>query len=128
MRNKPAAAASEKYAFAGRRPTQEDAAQDKGEPSGNDPRDGAVRRAALRTARALELPPDVIAGSMRIELSGNREAVVDGCRGVLEYSRESIRLSCGEMKVCFTGRGLELRNLRRDCAIVDGYILSVAFN
>lgn len=90
-------------------------------------RERGFRRTALKTARALELPPDVLAGSVRIEMSGNREAVVDGCRGVLEYSRESIRLSTGDMKIHFVGRGLELRNLRRDCAIVDGYIISVDF-
>ena len=81
-----------------------------------------------KTVRALELTPDILSGMAHFELSGNREVVVEGCRGVLEYSDNVIRLTAGKLTVRFTGRGLELRNLKRDSAIVEGFITAIEFS
>ena len=50
----------------------------------------------LREAAADLLPP------MRVELLSDREAVVDGCRGILEYNECCIRLCTGPLTVRFT--------------------------
>ena len=55
-----------------------------------------VGRTIKDTAAEL-LPP------MRVELLSDREAVVDGCRGILEYSECCIRLCAGALTVRFTG-------------------------
>jgi sporulation protein YqfC len=81
-----------------------------------------------KTVRALELTPDVLSGMAHFELSGNREVVVDGCRGILEYDENVIRLLAGKLTVRFTGRGLELRNLRKDSAIIEGFITAIEFS
>ena len=47
----------------------------------------------LREAAADLLPP------MRVELLSDREAVVDGCRGILEYNECCIRLCTGALTV-----------------------------
>ena len=80
-----------------------------------------------KTIRALELPPDVVASMAHFEMSGNREIVVDGCRGVIEYSKDVIKLNVGKLTVRFVGRELELRNLRKDSAIINGYVTAVEF-
>ncbi|MDR3643552.1 MAG: YabP/YqfC family sporulation protein [Clostridia bacterium] len=80
-----------------------------------------------KAARALELPADITTGAAHLELSGNREAVVDGCRGVLEYDENVIRLNTGAVAVRFCGRGLSIRSLTRDSAVVEGYITSIEF-
>ncbi len=56
----------------------------------------------LREAAADLLPP------MRVELLSDREAVVDGCRGILEYNECCIRLCTGPLTVRFTGEGLTI--------------------
>ena len=83
--------------------------------------------AVEKTVRALELTPDILSGMAHFELSGNREVVVDGCKGVLEYDENVIRLMAGKLTVRFTGRGLELRNLRKDSAIIEGFITTIEF-
>ncbi len=88
---------------------------------------GLPSAALEKTARAMELPPDLTGGMLHVELSGNREAVVEGKCAILEYDEEIIRLRAGKYTLRFTGRGLSLRNLRRDSAIVEGYILSVEY-
>jgi sporulation protein YqfC len=84
--------------------------------------------ALQKTVRALELTPDILSGMAHFELSGNREAVIDGCRGVIEYDENVIRLSAGKFMVRLTGRGLELRNFKKDSVIIEGYITSIEFS
>ena len=63
--------------------------------------------------------------ALRVELLENRQAVVDGCRGILESSDRCIRLSGGKLILRFTGSGMDLRAFREGSAIVSGRIASV---
>ena len=76
---------------------------------------------SLREAAADLLPP------MRVELLSDRQAVVDGCRGILEYTEWSNRLCTGAVTVRFTGEGLQMRNFGSLGAVVEGRIRSVEF-
>ena len=75
----------------------------------------------------FDIPGGVTTGEMQIELAGNTEAVITNCTGVLEYNPNAIRLVGKKLSVKFAGRGLELRALTQNSAIVQGYILSVEF-
>ncbi len=63
----------------------------------------------------------------RMEITSNREAIVEGCRGVIEYTPEQIRLAGDKITLRFRGTGLEIRNLTTQSAVVTGSILSVDF-
>ena len=78
-------------------------------------------------ARLLELPESTIAGGLHIELQSNKEAVIEGCRGVLEYDEGVIRLAGSGVVVKFTGRSLEIGGLDRSAITIRGVILSVEF-
>ncbi len=80
-----------------------------------------------KVEQALELPPGVLSGSARLELTGNRQVVVEGCRGIQEYEEGLIRLSTSSGIIRFMGRGLIMNRLTDDCAVITGYILSVEF-
>ena len=77
--------------------------------------------------RALELPPGALGKGAHIELSSNREATVDGCKGVMEYEQERIRLNIGTGSVTFTGRSLEITNLMGSQAVIAGFITGLEF-
>lgn len=62
-----------------------------------------------------------------IELSGNREAVLEGSKGVLEYSPETVRVSAQGMIVSFFGRELDLRCISPSALIIGGWITGVEF-
>ena len=72
-----------------------------------------------------ELPP------MRtvpcIEFSGNREVVIEGSRGVLEYSTDCIRVNTDGMVLSLSGRGLNLRCISDSSLIIEGFITNVEF-
>lgn len=62
-----------------------------------------------------------------MELNGNREAVVEGCSGVLEYDETVVRIRTPGQVVRFTGRGLSIRCLTADALVVAGYITGIEF-
>ncbi len=78
-------------------------------------------------ARMLLIPESSLPGSVRIEMNANREAVVEGCSGILEYSEEVIRLTTGGMVIRFTGRGLSIGGMSHGYAVVTGMISSIEF-
>lgn len=62
-----------------------------------------------------------------IELSGNREAVLEGCRGVLAYSPELIRVNTSGMILSFFGRELDLKCISESALIIAGFITRIEF-
>lgn len=75
----------------------------------------------------LDIPPSALSGIPQIELAGNREAIIDGCQGILEYDDNIIKLTTGKMSVKFTGRGLQLKVLTHDSAVIEGFISNIEF-
>ena len=73
------------------------------------------------------LPAGTLSGTARIELSGNPRAVVEGCKGILEYEDDVIRLNTASGIIRFMGQNLGMNCLNEDSAVVEGKILSVEF-
>ncbi len=64
---------------------------------------------------------------VKIHTIGNHEIVIDGCKGVLEYSSTLIRLNLKNQQLKLSGRNLLIRNLEKNSAQIDGYIGSIEF-
>jgi len=80
-----------------------------------------------RITDLLDIPANAMVNVPQIEMAGNREALVDGCQGVLEYDENIIRLIAGSMTIKFVGRGLQIKVLTHSSAVVAGFITSVEF-
>lgn len=66
-------------------------------------------------------------GGSHIELLGNREAVVEGCGGILEYDDDVVRVRAGRLIVRFTGRNLKIRCMTADSLVVEGFLCGMEF-
>ena len=90
---------------------------------------GKRTRAALsgRIEQALELPGGTLSDIPHIELTGRREAVVEGCHGIVSYDDDVVRLNTGCGIVRITGEQLTLRAMDNDNTMVCGRILSLEF-
>lgn len=75
----------------------------------------------------LQMPQTPLAQLSQIELMSNREALVDGCKGVVEYNEDFIRLNLGSMMVRFCGRSLQLRSMSEQSVVIEGFIQSIDF-
>lgn len=80
-----------------------------------------------KAARKLELPSALLANVTHMEFNGNSQVTVEGCGGILEYSGEVIRVKTGKMVTKFSGRNLQIRCLREDSLLVEGFVTAVEF-
>lgn len=80
--------------------------------------------------KAKKLPSfckDMMNISPYLEFSSNKEVILDGCKGILEYQSEIIRINTNKMVVAFKGRGLNIKCLTASSVVISGYITSVEF-
>ena len=80
-----------------------------------------------RAEETFELPSGALTQAVHLEISGNHRAVVEGCRGILEYEEGVIRLNTGSGVLRFTGTNLSMSCMTEDSAVVVGTILSLEF-
>lgn len=62
-----------------------------------------------------------------IELFSNKEAIIDGIKGVLEYSDCYIKLNIGRGVTEFWGTGLEISALDENGLCINGNITKIEF-
>ena len=84
--------------------------------------------AKSKLSEMLDIPAAAMTGEPQMEISGNHEAVIDGCRGVLVYDETMIRLAANDMIITFVGRGLQIKVLTHNSAIIGGFITSIDFS
>ena len=77
--------------------------------------------------KLLDLPTGALTSVTRMEVSGKRRVVIEGCQGILEYSEDCIRLRVCEGVLRLFGRGLCMNCLNPSCAVISGNILSLEF-
>lgn len=75
----------------------------------------------------LQLPPGTMSGGSKIQLIGNRELSLEGCKGVLEYDNSIIRLNLGNRQLKLLGRNLSIRVLERNYVEIEGFIATIEF-
>lgn len=66
-------------------------------------------------------------GGARMEFKGNREVVLEDCRGILEYDTDVVRVRMGKLVVRFTGRGLTIKCMTVDSMVIEGFITGMEF-
>ena len=88
-------------------------------------RSGKKERLLERTAEALELPGDVVAGLPRVELTGDRELRMENHRGILAYGSDEIQIAGGRLVVKVRGENLELRAMNAGELLITGALRGV---
>jgi sporulation protein YqfC len=86
-----------------------------------------VQRAALRIGRELDLPPEILPGFSSLEMLGNRQAIVQGVKGVLCCGAQRIDLNLGSLIESFVGANLCVRSYLGEEVILAGDILEIHF-
>jgi sporulation protein YqfC len=78
-------------------------------------------------SKNLDLPQDALAGYAHIELCGNREALIEGCKGILEYSDCAVAINTGKLTVKFCGSDLTITALQDGSTEIKGTITCIDF-
>ena len=62
-----------------------------------------------------------------LELTGNTQCIIDGLKGITEYTKEKIKMNLGKYSVCFFGDELYINSFSPEGAIIEGTIVSMEF-
>jgi sporulation protein YqfC len=87
----------------------------------------AVKAKAYNLVKAMQLPSGLVPNSTHFEINSNREAVIEGYKGILEYTEEKTKINLGKMIVIFSGRKIVLKYQTADSLILEGFFSSIEF-
>ena len=62
-----------------------------------------------------------------LEINGNNEVIVEGCKSIVEYDENIIKISTKKMFIQFLGRNLRIKCLNTDSLVIQGFITSIEF-
>ena len=82
---------------------------------------------ARQAGEMLDLPARMLPGFSHIELWQNRQAVIEGVKGVLSYSENEIQLNLGALVVTFRGSELGIQSYQAEQLTMAGTIAEVHF-
>lgn len=74
---------------------------------------------SLGTSLELALP--------YVSFNANKQALIEGCKGVVEYNDSTVKLNCGKLILKFAGENLSIKALSLEQIRVSGEILSLEF-
>lgn len=74
-----------------------------------------------------KITAEILSDEPRIEIIGNREIIIDGCRGVVEYDENSIKLCLNKSILTLTGDRLVINSFDGYMAIISGVIFDISF-
>ncbi|MBQ4626193.1 MAG: YabP/YqfC family sporulation protein [Clostridia bacterium] len=78
-------------------------------------------------SKKYEIQKESLFGGTHVEISGNTEAIVEGCLGVLEYSDSVISLNTAKLTVRINGADLSIVSFQNGQAVITGVIAGVDF-
>ncbi|MBR4868911.1 MAG: YabP/YqfC family sporulation protein [Clostridia bacterium] len=75
----------------------------------------------------LNLPKGVVSNGYKITMIDNHELCLEGCKGILSYGSEEMRLHCGQRQLLVKGSSLVVKTLSCDYIELEGCIISIEF-
>lgn len=62
-----------------------------------------------------------------LKLVGNNECIIDGLKGILEYTKEKIKINLGKNNITLFGDELYIESFSPEGAVVEGTIITLEF-
>ncbi len=78
-------------------------------------------------SNATDLPIDVVCGLPYIHVYSDREAVIEGCCSICEYTSELLGVVCKNIRINVVGKELYLKQMDEIAVVVRGNISGIYF-
>ncbi len=75
----------------------------------------------------LELPKDIILDLPRITMIGNLQLYIENHKGIVEYSKQRIRINTKNGIVRITGKNLSIKTIITEEIVITGLIQDIEF-
>lgn len=76
---------------------------------------------------SMELPKDLMYGSVIVTVTGNGEALIENYRGILEFNGERIRIQTKHCRVELRGKHLLIEYYTNDEMKIKGFIQEIVY-
>ncbi|WP_130806628.1 sporulation protein YqfC [Senegalia massiliensis] len=76
-------------------------------------------------AEVLELPKEIVLDLPKITLIGNIQLYIENHKGIVEYSKERIRINSKSGIIRIIGNDLVIKNIVSEEVVVSGKIINV---
>lgn len=83
------------------------------------------KRVLSGAAELFDLPADLVAGLIHLEVLGNQQLYMENHRGIISYSDQEIAVSGGGVILRVQGEGLTLVSMTGNALRIQGDILRV---
>lgn len=83
---------------------------------------------AERISAKYDIQPDLLTGGCRLELRGRSSLAVGGCRGIVEYSPQNIKLRLRDSFLSVSGEHLCCDSYTCGEILISGRINNMGFN
>jgi len=78
-------------------------------------------------AEVLELPKEIVLDLPKITLIGNIQLYIENHKGIVEYSKERIRINSKSGIIRIIGKNLVIKNIVSEEVVVSGEIINIEF-
>ena len=75
----------------------------------------------------LNLPKDITRGAFILTAIGNRELYIENYKGILEYTRDCIRIQGKNTYILIEGRNLTIDHYTEEDMMIKGQIFSIQY-
>lgn len=75
----------------------------------------------------LELPKDIMLGLPKMTMIGNMELHIENHKGIIEYSKEIIRINTSEGILKITGKMMSIKNIVTEELTIKGELISIEY-
>ncbi|MCX7614421.1 MAG: YabP/YqfC family sporulation protein [Clostridiales bacterium] len=89
---------------------------------------GGFRGTLAAAAEKIDIPVSAIVKTSRISMDGNRQMVLEGHEGILEYETNIVRINCMDMIVTVEGTDLLVKAMNPDGLSLSGIIKKIEFS
>lgn len=88
---------------------------------------GGISKKTGNFLNSVQSPVISMLNPVHFELNGNKEVIIEGCKSILEYDENLVRIRVKNMSVSFYGRNLMIKCLTSDSLVIEGFITSIEF-
>lgn len=87
-----------------------------------------LSRVKSNIVESLELPRDIVYGAVIITATGRNQVLVENYKGIIEYTREKIRLQTKNCQVTIEGKRLMVEYYTNEEMKITGFIQGIVYD
>ena len=81
-----------------------------------------------RIGKILDLPQELSGDSVIITIKGNEEISVEGCRAIIEYTQECIRVNTKRSMLTIKGKNMVIKEVTNEYVLIEGWIIGTEYD